>query len=165
MERQDNDFSLPDATKMQIVALAQAVIAVAVAFGVPISDQQSVALIALAAVMGTVLMGADAAIRRERARNADKLRPRATLTQTTTSDEGAQSTARVEVPLPEGTNAGDLNASFVELVKSFETVTKFLEAERARQAGHTDGAPAEGAGDAAQRRQPARRRRSAERTS
>src|SRR5262245_29751860 len=63
-------MKLPDTTKIQIVALLQAGLAVAIAFGAPISPEQSVALVALAGVLGTVLITADAAIRRERARNA-----------------------------------------------------------------------------------------------
>lgn len=81
-------LSLPDHTRIQIVAVIQAMLATAVAFGVPISDDQSVALLALAAVLGTMLIGADAAIRRERARNADKLLPKASVERTTTDAEG-----------------------------------------------------------------------------
>jgi hypothetical protein len=81
-EEQQPRLHLPDHTRIQLVAVVQAVIAVAIAFGVPISEQQSVALLALAGVIGTVLIGADAAIRRERARNADKLRPQASVTAT-----------------------------------------------------------------------------------
>ena len=74
-------MNTPDLSKAQIVSVAQALIAVAVAFGVPISDQQSVALIALSAVLGTVLLGADASIRRARANNADKLYAVASVSQ------------------------------------------------------------------------------------
>jgi hypothetical protein len=106
-------IKLPDTTRAQIVALAQAGLAVAIAFGVPISDTQSVALVALSAVLGTVLITADASIRRERARNIDKLRP------------GTQvSTVR-----------HDVTATFDELVHSLDTVTRLLEAEHARHAG------------------------------
>ncbi len=132
---EEKEFSLPDATRVQMVALVQAVIAVVVAFGVPISDQQSVALIALAGVIGTVLIGSDAAIRRERARNADKLRPHARLTQTTV-EGGTETVAKVDVPLDAG-NADDLNERLAELVRSFETVARFLEAERAPKNGRS----------------------------
>jgi hypothetical protein len=59
---------MPDVTKTQLVALVQAVIAVAAAFGLPISDAQSAALIGLAAAGLVVLPIADAMIRRGRAR-------------------------------------------------------------------------------------------------
>jgi hypothetical protein len=71
-ENHPTDLQTPDHTRLQMVAVAQAVIAVVIAFGVPIT--QSIALVALAGVVGTALVAADAAIRRERARNADKLR-------------------------------------------------------------------------------------------
>jgi hypothetical protein len=135
------EMSLPDATKAQVAAVVQAVVATAVAFGVPISDQQSVALIALAGVIGTVLMTADAAIRRERARNADKLRPHATLTTTSTSEEGTQSVAKVAVPFQEGASGADVNAQLVDLLRGFQTLARLLEAEREREeAGGRNGA-------------------------
>ena len=155
---EDQDLSLPDATRAQVVALAQAVIAVAVAFGVPISDQQSVALMALAAVIGTVLIGADAAIRRERARNADKLRPKATFTQTTTEGD-TESTATVAVPMPQGGGQEDMNARLLELAKSFELVAKFIEAERARAAPTPAPAAAPASANGSTKREPAKRRR------
>ena len=65
--------STPDVTRAQWISVAQAVIAVAVAFGAPITDQQSIALVALAAGLGSLLVVSDAAIRRERARNLDKI--------------------------------------------------------------------------------------------
>jgi hypothetical protein len=110
-------FEAPDHTKIQVAAVVQAVIAVAVAFGVPISDEQSVALIALAGVLGTVLIGADAAIRRERARNADKLRPQAAVIATQTP-QGTEVQARVTGPVDqlEG-GATDLDADIVELLR------------------------------------------------
>lgn len=129
MEEQGNDrpLSLPDTTRVQMVAVAQAVVAAAVAFGVPISDGQSVALVALAGVIGTTLIGADAAIRRERARNADKLQPRARITHT-----AGGSTAEMDLPLGEG--GGDVDARMHELLRSFELMARFLEAERTRDA-------------------------------
>lgn len=112
-------IKLPDTTRAQIVALAQAGLAVAIAFGVPISDAQSVAVIALSTVLGTVLITADAAIRRERARNMDKLRP------------GIQSS----------TPTHDTTAAFGELVHSLDTVTRLLEAEHARHENGQAAAP------------------------
>ena len=87
----------PDYTRAQVVAVAQAAIAVGVAFGVPITDGQSVALVALAGVIGAVLIGADASIRRERARNADKLTPTASLTRTE-GPGGVETTAELTTP-------------------------------------------------------------------
>jgi hypothetical protein len=128
----EKELALPDTTKAQIGAVVQAVIAVAVAFGAPVTDEQSVALIALAGVIGAVLIGADASIRRERARNAHKLRPRAQVTQTSTED-GVERTATIDVPLPQGTTTADFDDRVRELIRGFEIVSKFLEAERARE--------------------------------
>ena len=61
-------MKMPDVTPAQIVALAQAVAGVAVAFGLPLSEAQSVALIGLVGVIATVLFGADAKIRNGRAK-------------------------------------------------------------------------------------------------
>lgn len=58
----------PDITPAQVVALVQAIIAVLVAFAVPISDAQSAALLGLTTIVAAVLLGADAAIRRGRAK-------------------------------------------------------------------------------------------------
>src|SRR4051794_18896787 len=46
-DTQPRDIQMPDHTRVQLAAVVQAVIAVAVAFGLPISDEQSIALIAL----------------------------------------------------------------------------------------------------------------------
>jgi hypothetical protein len=64
----------PDVTKAQIIALMQAVIGTAVAFGAPISDAQSVALLALVAVVAAFLTHSDAKIRVGRS-NASALQP------------------------------------------------------------------------------------------
>lgn len=60
----------PDITKAQYVAIVQPVITVAVAFGAPVSDAQSTALIGLAGAFSTALVVADAIIRRGRSNNA-----------------------------------------------------------------------------------------------
>jgi hypothetical protein len=109
-------FDAPDHTRAQLVALVQAVIAVLVAFGVDLSDEQSVALLALSGVIGTVLMGADAAIRRERARNADKLRPQGTIV-ATKGPEGSQVKATVHGPLGEGEGEDQLDEQVMELLR------------------------------------------------
>jgi hypothetical protein len=57
----------PDITTAQIVALVQAVIGTLVAFSVDITDAQSVAIIALVAVIGATLGLGDAQIRKGRA--------------------------------------------------------------------------------------------------
>ncbi len=62
------EIQTPDHTRLQVVAVGEAVIAAVVAFGVPITNQQSIALVALAGVIGAALVTADASIRRERAR-------------------------------------------------------------------------------------------------
>lgn len=74
--------STPDVTRAQLISVAQAVIAVAVAFGAPITDQQSIALVALAAGLGSLLLVSDAAIRRERVRNLDKIKEAESLSRT-----------------------------------------------------------------------------------
>lgn len=56
----------PDITTAQIVAIAQALLGAVAAFGAPVTDAQSVALIALVAVIATVLMHADKGIRKSR---------------------------------------------------------------------------------------------------
>ena len=66
-------MKLPDVTPAQIVAIAQAIIGAAVAFSAPITEAQSAALLGVVAVVAAVLIPADAAIRRARAQNADKL--------------------------------------------------------------------------------------------
>jgi hypothetical protein len=112
-------LDMPDHTNAQIAALVQAVIAVAVAFGVDITEQQSVALIALSGLIGTVLIGADAAIRRERARNADKLLPQASVT-ATQGEGGTEVKAEVVTPLGTDTGVSQVDmAEFLTLMKQF----------------------------------------------
>jgi hypothetical protein len=59
----------PDLTRAQLLAVITDAIAAAVAFGVPISEAQSAALIALAGSLSVVLVVADAGIRRSRAKH------------------------------------------------------------------------------------------------
>lgn len=59
---------LDDVSKAQAVALAQAVIGVLVAFGAPITNEQSVALIALVGILAAILLHQDARDRRDAAR-------------------------------------------------------------------------------------------------
>lgn len=58
----------PDITKAQVVAVAQALLAVLVAFGVDLSDRQEAALLGLAGALAVVLPLADAIIRNGRSR-------------------------------------------------------------------------------------------------
>jgi hypothetical protein len=81
--------STPDVTRAQLISVAQAVIAVAVAFGAPITDQQSIALVALAAGLGSLLLVSDAAIRRERVRNLDKIKEAESLSRTSRWQENS----------------------------------------------------------------------------
>jgi len=116
----------PDHTRIQMVAIVQAVIAVAIAFGAPISDKQSVALIALAGTLGTVLIGADAAIRRARAQNADKLFPTRTLSSTTIVD-GKQTTTSLDVPVTSASrNGADSRDQLIELIKAWDDLRTIL---------------------------------------
>ena len=119
-ESHGNEIRTPDHTRLQLVAVAQAVIAVVVAFGVPITDQQSIALVALAGVLGTALVTADAAIRRERARNADKIRPRVDVTQTAEVGDRT-TTASVSVPMQGGDDAATY-AHVMELLAALEKI-------------------------------------------
>lgn len=57
----------PDITKAQVVAVAQAVIGAAVAFGAPVSEAQSISLMGLVATIAAVLFHSDAKIRAARA--------------------------------------------------------------------------------------------------
>lgn len=59
---------MPDVTKIQIVAIVQPVITAAVAFGAPITDAQTVALLGLAGAISSALAMADALIRYGRSR-------------------------------------------------------------------------------------------------
>lgn len=58
----------PDITKAQVIALLQAIIALAVAFGVSLSSEQQTAIIGLAGAIAVVLPLADAIIRNGRSR-------------------------------------------------------------------------------------------------
>jgi hypothetical protein len=58
----------PNVTTLQIVAIAQAVVAVAAAFGLPITDEQSQAIIQLSTALAVALPLADAHLRNGRAR-------------------------------------------------------------------------------------------------
>lgn len=62
-----NALKTPDITAAQVIALAQALLGVAAAFGLPISEAQSTALLGLVTVIGSVLFVADAKIRSGRA--------------------------------------------------------------------------------------------------
>lgn len=62
----------PDVTRVQLVAVAQAVIAAAVVIGAPLSKVQEAALVDLATALAVALPLADAVIRNGRARH---LRP------------------------------------------------------------------------------------------
>lgn len=59
----------PDLTLAQGIAVVKNVVAVVVAFGVPLTSTERVSLIALAGSLGVVLIAADAAIRRARAQH------------------------------------------------------------------------------------------------
>ena len=139
MAADTDQIQTPDHTRIQIVAVAQAIIAVAVAFGVPISDKQSLALVALAGVIGAALVAADASIRRERARNADKLRPQADATQSAPADGRHTTTS---VPVRHSAEDGAANyADLVELLGALEKIRAALQPATTATPG-TNGAPA-----------------------
>lgn len=58
----------PDITRAQIVAIIQPIVTCAIAFGAPISETQSVALIGLAGAVSSALALGDAIIRNGRSR-------------------------------------------------------------------------------------------------
>lgn len=60
----------PDVPVAQIIAIVQAVIGALVAFGVPMSDEQSAAIIQLCTALAVGLPIADAVIRNGRARGS-----------------------------------------------------------------------------------------------
>jgi multisubunit Na+/H+ antiporter MnhB subunit len=67
-------FATPDITKAQLVAVAQAIIGLAVAFGLDVSPHTRDAIIQLCTVIALVLPIADAVIRHGRSTgNANKL--------------------------------------------------------------------------------------------
>lgn len=59
---------MPDVTKAQIIALVQQAASVALAFGVQLTAAQEVAILGLSGTFSTVLILADAMIRRGRAK-------------------------------------------------------------------------------------------------
>lgn len=137
MDSEQPQFDAPDHTRVQFAAVVQAVIAVLVAFGVDISDEQSVALLALSGILGSVLIAADAAIRRERARNADKLRPHASIV-ATQGAESTEVTATVNAPLP-SVERDDLDDEVLELLR------RILAARQGKVEGARGADAAEGA--------------------
>lgn len=62
-------MSTPDITKAQVVATLQAVVAVALAFGLSLTQTQQVAILGLAGVVAGTLHLADAIIRHGRSRS------------------------------------------------------------------------------------------------
>lgn len=70
---------MPNITAAQIVAVVGNAVAVAIAFGAPISTQQQQALLALAAVLGSILVASDAHLRGRRAQ-AEAIKHVANLT-------------------------------------------------------------------------------------
>lgn len=68
-------LSTPDVTKAQAVAVAGAAIGVAVAFGAPLSQEQSERIIDLVTVLAPVLVVVDALIRAARAKYLGKREP------------------------------------------------------------------------------------------
>lgn len=61
-------MNTPDITKAQIVALVQACVALAIAFGINLSEPQQTAIIGLAGAIAIVLPLADAIIRNGRSK-------------------------------------------------------------------------------------------------
>lgn len=66
-------MNMPSVPKADLIAVAQAVIAVAVAFGAPLNADQQKSLLALSTVIAAILVTADVKRRGNRAANADKI--------------------------------------------------------------------------------------------
>jgi hypothetical protein len=134
-ESHPKEIQTPDTTRLQLVAIVQAVIAVVIAFGVPINDKQSIALVALAGVIGAALVTADAAIRRERARNADKLRPGLGVTRS--EELAGQTTGPAAVPI----DAYDGEAGYahlMELLAALEKIRAALQSSPSARVRHDE---------------------------
>jgi hypothetical protein len=65
----DRRLATPDITTAQIVAVVGAVMSIAVAFGLDISDDKRNGIIQLVSVLAPLLIGADAVIRHGRSRS------------------------------------------------------------------------------------------------
>lgn len=61
-------MEMPDVTRVQVIAIVQAIIAVIVSFGVNLSDEQQTAILGLAGALAIVLPLSDAIIRNGRSR-------------------------------------------------------------------------------------------------
>jgi hypothetical protein len=72
MSARRQTLKTPDVTPAQIVTVVGAGIAMAVAFGAPVSKDQSDAIMDFVTVTGPVLLGADAIIRAARAKYLGK---------------------------------------------------------------------------------------------
>jgi hypothetical protein len=59
----------PDLTLAQVIVVVKNVVAVAVAFGLPLSSSERISILALAGSLGIALIAADAMIRRARAQH------------------------------------------------------------------------------------------------
>lgn len=66
-------MNTPSITPAQIAAFLQPVIALLIAFGVPMTDAQTTAIIGLSGTISTALIVADMLIRRARANNAEAI--------------------------------------------------------------------------------------------
>lgn len=61
-------MEMPDITRLQVVAIVQAILAVLVSFGIDLTDRQETALLGLAGALAVVLPLSDAIIRNGRSR-------------------------------------------------------------------------------------------------
>ena len=69
-EDEDHELATPDITTAQVVAVVQSVVGLLVAFGAPITSEQSAAILQLVTALAVVLPLADAIIRSGRARGS-----------------------------------------------------------------------------------------------
>jgi hypothetical protein len=69
----DTGYATPDVSRVQALAIGQAVVALAVVLGFDLSDDVQTAIIVLASVLGLALPASDAAVRRARAQNINDI--------------------------------------------------------------------------------------------
>jgi hypothetical protein len=68
-----SDFAAPALTNAQLLAVAQALVAMLVAFGTPLDDAGRTAIVAGSVALAAILAASDASIRRARAQHATEL--------------------------------------------------------------------------------------------
>ncbi len=63
---EEDEMDMPDVTRAQIIAMVQAALGMAIAFGAPITESQSLAVMTLVGVIAAVLIHSDKGLRAAR---------------------------------------------------------------------------------------------------